>query len=80
MDWRNYQFWRKDLRRLDAKTTEFDLLVQRAKQRIVLGDQIRGCFELFQRTPTSPQKVSKRAIVARNLNNLRKNIPFLKRF
>jgi hypothetical protein len=66
--------------RVDAKTTEFDLLIQRAKQRIFLGDQIRGCFELFQRTPNSPQKVSKRAVVARNLNNLRKNIPFLKRF
>jgi hypothetical protein len=42
--------------------------------------QIRGCFELFQRTPNNSQKVSKRAVVSRNLNNLRKNIPFFKRF
>jgi len=79
MDWRNYKFWRKNLRRLDAKTTEFDLLVQRAKQRILLGDQIDRCFELFQGTSTSSQKVSKREIIFRNIRNLRQNIPFFKK-
>ena len=78
MDWRNYQFWRKKLFRVDETPTEFDILIQRAKQRIALGEQIRGCFQLFQRTPNHPQKVSKRAIVARNLHNLRKNIRFFK--
>ena len=80
MDWRNYQFWRKKLRRMDEATAEFDLLVQRAKQRIILGERIRGCVQLFQGTSNSSQKVSKRAVVARNLHNLRKNIWFLKRF
>jgi hypothetical protein len=60
MDWRNYQFWRKEIRRLDAETTEFDLLVQRAKQRIVLGNKIRGCLELFQRSSTRSKKIPER--------------------
>ena len=79
MDWRNYQFWRKKLRRVDEKTAEFDLLVQRAKQRIVLGERIRESIQVFQRTPSSPEKVSKREFIARNIRNLRQNIPFLKK-
>jgi hypothetical protein len=51
MDWRNYQFWRKKLRRVDETTAEFDLLVQRAKQRIVLGEQIRDVFDCSKGHP-----------------------------
>jgi hypothetical protein len=57
MDWRNYQFWRKNLRRVDETEAEFELLIQRAKQRIFLGDKIRRCLELFQGTSTSSKKV-----------------------
>ena len=80
MDWRNYQFWRKKLRRVDEASTEFDLLVQRAKQRIVIGERVREFVQLYQRSPSDTQKVSKRKTISRNLHNLRKNIPFLKRF
>ena len=79
MDWRNYQFWRKDIRRLDKKTTEFDVLVQRAKQRIVIGERVRDFVQLYQGSPSDTQKVSKREYIARNLDNLRQSIPFLKK-
>ena len=37
MDWRNNKLWRKKLRRLDEKTAEFDLLVQRTIKGIAIG-------------------------------------------
>jgi len=58
MDWRNYQFWRKDLVRLDKETTEFDLLIQRTKQRITIEQQIRKSIQLFERTSNSIKKIS----------------------
>ena len=79
MDWRNYQFWRKKLLRVDETPTEFDILVQRAKQRIVIGERVRDFVQLYQGTPTDTQKVSKRERIARNLDNLRQNIPFLRK-
>ena len=80
MDWRNYQFWRKNIRRVDAKTAEFELLVQGTINRIVLGNKIERCLQLLQGTSTDSQKISKREIVYRNLRNLRQNIPIFKRF
>ena len=79
MDWRNYQFWRKKLFRVDETPTEFDILVQRAKQRIVIGERVRDFVQLYQRSPADTQKVSKRERIARNLDNLRQSIPFLKK-
>ena len=79
MDWRNYQFWRKKLLRLDKTPTEFDLLIQRTKQRIAIGEQVREFVQLYQRSPTDTQKVSKRDRIIRNFNNLRQNIPFRKK-
>ena len=70
MDWRNYQFWRKKLRRVDETTAEFDLLVQRAKQRIVLGEQIRRCFQLFERSSTRSKKVPERDNITRDPSDL----------
>ena len=79
MDWRNYQFWRKNLRRVDETPTEFDVLIQRTKQRIVLGERIRESLQLFQRTPEDSQRVSKRETLARNIRNLRQNLPIFKK-
>jgi predicted RNase H-like nuclease (RuvC/YqgF family) len=70
MDWRNYQFWRKKLRRVDETTAEFDLLVQRTKQRIVLGEQIRECFRLFERSSTRSKKVPERENFTRNPSDI----------
>ena len=79
MDWRNYQFWRKNLRRVDETPTEFDVLIQRTKQRIVLGERIRESLQLFQRAPEDSQRVSKRETLARNIRNLRQNLPIFKK-
>ena len=79
MDWRNYQFWRKDLRRMEKTETEFDVLVQRAKQRIVLGERIGETIRLFQGTSNPTERVSKREIVSRKLRDLRQNFPFFKK-
>ena len=56
MDWGNYKFWRKDLRRLEKEEAEFYLLVQRAKQRIVIEQRIRNFVRLFERTSDSVKK------------------------
>ena len=79
MDWFFNKRRRKKLFRVDETPTEFDILVQRAKQRIVIGERVREFVQLYQRTPDDSQKVSKRAVIARNLHNIRKNIWFLKK-
>ena len=79
MDWRNYQFWRKNIRRMDETSSEFNLLVQRAKQRIVLGERIGETIRLFQGTSNPTERVSKREIVSRKLRDLRQNFPFFKK-
>ena len=80
MDWRNYQFWRKSIHRMDEKKSEFDILIQRTKQRIVLGEQLRNSLRLLQGTSEDFKRVSKREIVLRKLRNLQQNIPFFKKF
>ena len=79
MDWFFNKWRRASLFGVEKTPTEFDILVQRAKQRIVIGERVREFVQLYQRTPDDSQKVSKRAVVARNLHNLRKNIWFLKK-
>ena len=49
---------RKDLRRLEKEKTEFDLLVQRTKQRITLEQRIRESIRLFERAPNPIKKIS----------------------
>ena len=64
---------------MEKEETEFDLLVQRTKQRLVLGERIRETVRLFQRTSYSSKAVSKREIVSRKLRDLRQNLPFFKK-
>ena len=64
---------------MEKEETEFDLLVQRTKQRLVLGEQIRETVRLFQRTSYPSERVSKREIVSRKLQNLGQNLPFFKK-
>mgnify|MGYP003110588849 CR=1 FL=1 len=70
MDWRNYQFWRKDIRRVDETTAEFDLLVQRTKQRITIGERIGESLRLFQGSSKNLQSVSRKETFTRKLRNL----------
>ena len=59
MDWRNYQFWRKKLRRVDEKTAEFDLLVQRTVKRIAIQRKLERSIKMLQeQASNSTKKVS----------------------
>ena len=80
MDWRNYQFWRKKVRRLDETSAEFDLLIQRTKQRITIGERLGESIRLLQGTSQNPKKISRREHLSRNFNNLRNHLPFFKKF
>ena len=80
MDWRNYQFWRKKLFRMDEKAAEFDLLVQRTKQQITVGEKLRRSIKLLEGTPSNTQKVSGWRSKFRNSSNFRKNLFFWKEF
>ena len=64
---------------MEKTETEFDLLIQRTKQRVVLGERIRETLRLFQGTSYSSERISKRQIVARKLRDLRQNLPFFKK-
>ena len=70
MDWWFNQRRRNRVSKLDEKTAEFDLLVQRTKQRLVLGERIRGCVQLFERTPNPPKKVSWWKSITRKFSDL----------
>ena len=65
---------------MEKTETEFDVLVQRTKQRIVIGERIGESLRLFQRSSESVQSVSKREIISRKFRDLRQGIPFLKKF
>ena len=48
----------RNLTRLDKETTEFDLLVQRTKQRITLEQRIRESIQLLERSSNNLKKIS----------------------
>jgi len=70
MDWWSNQRRRNRISKLAQEDSEFDLLVHRAKQRIILGQKIRGCFRLFERSPDSVKKGSWWINFTRNSGNL----------
>ena len=51
MDWRNYKFWRKNIRRLDETTTEFDILIQRTIKKITIGKKLEEVFNCSKGHP-----------------------------
>ena len=81
MDWRNYQFWRKKLRRMDEKTAEFDLLVQRTVKRIAVQQKIERSIKMLQeQASSSTKKVSGWRDKFRNAYDTGKSLFFRKRF
>ena len=81
MDWRNYQFWRKKLRRMDEKTAEFDLLVQRTVKRIAVQQKIERSIKMLQeQASSSTKKVSGWRDKFRNAYDTGKSIFFRKKF
>ena len=51
MDWRNYQFWRKKLLRVDENSTEFKVLVQRTIREITIRERLRRSIQLLKGHP-----------------------------
>ena len=80
MDWRNYQFWRKKLRRLDETETEFDVLIQGTVREIALRERIRNSIRLLEGTSSYPKKISGWRDFARNTYDYGKGFFFRKRF
>ena len=79
MDWRNYQFWRKELRRVDETETEFNVLIQRTTQRIAIGQKLERSIRLFERTSPITQKISGWRDFARNAYDTGKSLFFQKK-
>ena len=80
MDWRNYQFWRKKLRRLDETQTEFDVLIQRTKQRITIQQRLERSIRLLQEKAShGAKKVSGWRDLTRNAYDTGKSLFFRKK-
>jgi len=79
MDWRNYQFWRKKLLRVDENSTEFKVLVQRTIREITLRERLRRSIQLLQGTPSNIKETLGWRTKLRNLSNLRKDLFFRKK-
>ena len=79
MDRRNNQFGRKNLRRMDETSAEFDLLVQRTTQRITIGEQLRRSVQLLEGASPITKKVSGWRDFVRNAYDTGKSLFFQKR-
>ena len=80
MDRRNNQFGRKNLRRMDETSAEFDLLVQRTTQRITVGEQLRRSVQLLEGTSPITKKISGWRDFARNAYDTGKSLFFRGKF
>ena len=65
---------------MDEKETEFDLLVQRTKQRIALENELESLFDCSKGHPKILKKYLSGRLVAGKLSDLRQNFPFFKKF
>ena len=79
MDWRNYQFWRKKLLRVDENSTEFKVLVQRTIREITIRERLRRSIQLLQGTPNNIKETVGWITKLRSLGNLRKDLFFRKK-
>ena len=80
MDRRNYQFGRKNLRRVDETQAEFDLLIQRTTQRIAVQQKLERSIRLLQQKASSSTKeISRWRDLARNAYDTGKSLFFRKK-
>ena len=80
MDWRNYQFWRKDIRRMENEATEFDVLIQRTVKRIAVQQKIERSIRMLQeQASNSSKKVSGWRDRLRNAYDTGKSLFFQKK-
>ena len=65
---------------MDEKKTEFDLLIQRTKQRIAIGHQLERSIRLLERPSPNIEKISGWGDLVRNAYNTGKGIFLRKKF
>ena len=80
MDWRNNKFWRKNVRRLDETTAEFDLLVQRTINGIAVGKKLEEVFNCSKGHPIVLKKYLGGEISLETLTIMEKIFSFVKNF
>ena len=59
MDWRNYQFWRKNIRRMENEATEFDVYVQATIREFTFRERLRQSIQLLEGSSPSTKKISR---------------------
>ena len=65
---------------MDEKKTEFDLLIQRTKQRIAIGHQLERSIRLLERPSSNIEKISGWGDLVRNAYDTGKSIFLRKKF
>ena len=80
MDWRNYQFWRKNIRRMENEATEFDVYVQGTIRELTLRERLRESIQLLEGSSTSSKKVFGWRDIIRDTFYTGKNFLFSKKF
>ena len=76
MDWRNYQFWRKNIRRMENEATEFDVYVQGTIRELTFRQRLRESIQLLEGSSYSSKKVSGWRNFTRNIINTGKGLFF----
>ena len=69
---RTYAEWMK-------RQQSLTYLFREQSNELLSENELESSIRLFERTPENSKKISKREYIARNLSDLRKNIPFLKK-
>ena len=80
MDWRNYQFWRKNIRRMENEATEFDVYVQGTIRELTLRERLIESVQLLEGSSPVVKKVSRWRNIARDAFYSGKNLFFPEKF
>ena len=80
MDWRNYQFWRKNIRRMENEATEFDVYVHGTIRELTLRERLRESIQLLQGSSYSSKKYLGGEISLETLSILEKVFSFKGKF
>jgi len=80
MDWRNYQFWRKNIRRMENEATEFDVYVQGTIRELTLRERLIESVQLLEGSSPVVKKVSRWRSIVRDTFYTGKNFLFPEKF
>jgi len=80
MDWRNYQFWRKNIRRMENEATEFDVYVQGTIRELTFRERLIESVQLLEGSSPVVKKVSRWRSIVRDSFYNGKNFLFPEKF